>query len=86
VSGAEAEPFEATVQRYVAGSAFRNRTMGSTLTAIHNLVTGLLTPAPNPDSIARQLKLPSLNHPSLAADSAFWLGSHRMDYVSENSP
>ena len=70
--------FEVTVQRYVAGSSFRNRTIGSTFTAIHNLVAGLLTPAPSPDSIARRLKLPSLNHPSLAADSASWLGSHTM--------
>jgi len=88
VGGVEAEAFEVTVQRYVAGTKFRNRTIGSTFTAIHNLVAGLLTPTPNPDSIARRLKLPSLNHPSLAADSAFWLGSHAVDRAtspSENS-
>jgi len=79
VGGMEAEQFDVTVQRYTAGSGFRNRTIGSTFTAIHNLVAGLLTPAPNPDSIARRLKLPSLNHPSLAADSAFWRDSHAMD-------
>ena len=72
----EAEPFEVTVHRYVSVSAFRNRTIRSTLTAIHNLVAGLLTSAPDPTLIARRLKLPSLNHPSLAADSAPWLASH----------
>ena len=81
VGGVEAEPFEATVQRYVAGSAFRNRTIGSTMTAIHNLVVGLLTPAPNPEWIASRLKLPSLNHPSLAADSVPWLASHTMHHA-----
>ncbi|MGA7832547.1 MAG: NmrA family NAD(P)-binding protein [Terracidiphilus sp.] len=89
VGGVDAESFEVTVQRYVAGSAFRNRTFGSTLSAIYNLLAGLLTPAPNPESIAIRLKLPALNHPSLAADSASWLASHAMDCAalpSETSP
>lgn len=89
VGGVESEPFEVTVQRYVASSKFRNTTVGSTITAIHNLVAGLLTPAPSPESIARRLKLPSLNHPSLAADSVPWLGSHAMGRTTlriENAP
>jgi uncharacterized protein YbjT (DUF2867 family) len=81
VGGVEAEPFKVIVQRYISATQFGNRTIGSTFAAIHNLVAGLLTPAPNPDTIARQLKLPPLNHPSLAADSAIWLGSHAMDCV-----
>jgi hypothetical protein len=76
ISGVEAEAFEVTVERYVAGSKFRKRTIGSTFTAIHHLVAGLLTPAPNLDSIARRLKLPTLNHPSLAADSSSWMETH----------
>jgi uncharacterized protein YbjT (DUF2867 family) len=76
VGGVKAEPFEVTVQRYVDASAFRNRTIGSTVTAIHNLVAGLLTSAPDPNSIACRLKLPSISHPSLAADSAAWLALH----------
>lgn len=79
VGGVEAEPFEVTVERYVAGSAFRNRTIRSTFIAIHNLVAGLLTRAPNPELIAARLKLPSLSHPSLAADSVPWLASHAID-------
>jgi uncharacterized protein YbjT (DUF2867 family) len=85
VGGVEAEAFEMTAQRYVANSVFRNRTIGSTFTAIHNLVAGLLTPAPNPESIAKRLKLPSLNHPSLAADSPFWFDSHAMDSATSPS-
>lgn len=84
VGGVEAESFEKTVEGYVARSAFRNRTIGSTFTAIHSLVAGLLTPAPSTGSIARRLKLPSLNHPSLAADSASWLASHMIDCHMEN--
>ncbi|MGA9670148.1 MAG: NmrA family NAD(P)-binding protein [Terracidiphilus sp.] len=76
VGGIEAEPFEATVRRYVDGSGFRNTTFSSTFAAINNLVAGLLTPAPNLKSIARRLQLPSLNHPSLAADSSLWRASH----------
>ncbi|MGF7183181.1 NmrA family NAD(P)-binding protein [Tunturiibacter psychrotolerans] len=79
----EAEGFETTVQRYIARSAFRERTIGSTFTAIHNLLAGLLTPAPSPESIAGRLKLPSLNHPSLAADSASWHALHMMDHHLE---
>jgi uncharacterized protein YbjT (DUF2867 family) len=79
VAGMEAEAFEVTVQRYIAGSAFRNKTIGSTLTAVHNLVAGLLTPAPSPQSIAGRLKLPLLSHPSLAADNASWLISHAIE-------
>ena len=85
VGGVKAESFEVTVQRYVDATTFRNRTIGSTLTAIHNMVAGLLTSAPDPNSIARRLKLPSLNHPSLAADSASWLALHAMDrHISLN--
>ena len=83
VGGVEAEGFETTVQRYIARSAFRERTIGSTFTAIHNLLAGLLTPAPSPESIAERLKLPSLNHPSLAADSASWRALHMMDHHLE---
>ena len=79
VGGVEAEPFEVTVQRYVNGSAFRDRTVRSTFTAIRQLVVGLLTPGPNTVEIARRLKLPSLDHRSLAADSATWLATHKLD-------
>lgn len=80
VGGVEAESFETTVQRYVDRSSFRERTVGSTMTAIHNLVKGLLTPAPGLESIARRIKLPSLNHASLAADSVSWIASHGMEH------
>jgi len=83
VGGVEAEGFETTVRRYIARSAFRKRTIGSTFTAIHNLFAGLMTPAPSPESIAGRLKLPSLNHPSLAADSASWHALHIMDHHLE---
>ena len=79
VGGAPAEPFEQTVQRYVTASGFARRTMRSRLTAVHNLVAGLLTKAPVPASIAQRLQLPILNHPTLAADSAPWRASHLPD-------
>lgn len=76
VGGTPAEPFEQTVSRYVAASGFANRTMRSRLTAVHNLMAGLMTRAPVPASIAQRLQLPALNHPMLAADSREWRASH----------
>jgi NAD(P)H dehydrogenase (quinone) len=83
VSGTPAEPFEQTVRRYVTASGFANRTMGSRLTAVHNLIAGLLTRAPVPASIAQRLQLPSLNHPTFATESREWRASHVPEPVAE---
>ena len=85
VSGVPAEPFEQMAQRYVAASGFARRTMGSHLTAAHNLVTGVLTKAPVPAAIARRLLLPVLNHPTLAVDSGQWRASHAPDLATSRS-
>jgi hypothetical protein len=79
VGGVAAEPFEETARRYVAASGFARRTLGSRLTAVHNLIAGLLTKAPVPAAIAQRLHLPRLNHPTLAADSGLWRASHAPD-------
>ncbi|MGA2993398.1 NmrA family NAD(P)-binding protein [Bradyrhizobium sp.] len=79
VAGVAPEPFEEIALRYVAMSGFGQRTFRSNLTAVHNLVAGLLTSAPTPAEIARRLKLPTLNHPMLAADSARWRTAHVPD-------
>jgi NAD(P)H dehydrogenase (quinone) len=76
VGGVAPEPFEDTARRYVVASGFSKRTVGSHLTAVHNLIAGLLTSTPVPASIARRLQLPTLNHPVLAAESAPWRASH----------
>jgi NAD(P)H dehydrogenase (quinone) len=76
VGGVAPEPFEDTARRYVQASGFAKRTLRSNLTAVHNLVAGLLTAAPVPSAIARRLQLPTLNHPVLAAESASWRASH----------
>jgi hypothetical protein len=76
VGGVAPEPFEATARRYVQASGFDRRTFRSNLTAVHNLVAGLLTSAPAPSAIARRLQLPDLNHPVLAAESASWRAAH----------
>ena len=76
VGGVAPEPFEQTARRYVAASGFSRRTVRSYLTAVHNLIAGLLTSTPVPVSIARRLQLPTLNHPALAAESAPWRASH----------
>jgi hypothetical protein len=60
----------------VEASGFARRTFRSNLTAVHNLVAGLLTAAPAPSAIAQRLHLPSLNHPVLAAESPSWRASH----------
>jgi NAD(P)H dehydrogenase (quinone) len=79
VGGVAPEPFEETARRYVAASGFAKRTVRSHLTAVHNLIAGLLTSAPAPASIARRLQLPTLNHPVLAAESAPWRASHVLE-------
>jgi hypothetical protein len=76
VCGTAPEPFEQIVRRYAAATGFVRRTMGSHLTAVHNLLAGLLTRAPVPSAIAARLRLPALNHPLLAADSREWRASH----------
>jgi uncharacterized protein YbjT (DUF2867 family) len=76
VAGVASEPFEEIARRYVAASGFGKRTFRSNLTAVHNLVAGLLTSAPTPSDIAHRLHLPKLNHPMLAADSAPWRATH----------
>jgi uncharacterized protein YbjT (DUF2867 family) len=74
IAGVAPEPFEMIARRYVAASG--KRTFRSSLTAVHNLIAGLLTSAPAPSDIARRLHLPTLNNPMLAADSAPWRASH----------
>jgi uncharacterized protein YbjT (DUF2867 family) len=76
VGGMAPEPFEETARRYVEETGFARRTFRSNLTAVHNLVAGLVTSAPAPSSIARRLHLPTLNHPVLAAESNSWRASH----------
>jgi hypothetical protein len=68
VCGVASESFESTARRYIAISGFANRTIRSNLTAVSNLVAGLLTSIPVPSSIAHRLQLPALNHPVLAAE------------------
>jgi len=41
-----------------------------------HLAQGLLTPASNPEAIARRLAIPRLSHATLAVDSAEWRASH----------
>jgi len=82
VGGVEPEPFEHVARRYVAASGFAKRTLRSNLTAVHNLIAGLLTAAPAPSAIARRLHLPALNHPLLAAESASWRAEHVPEGVS----
>ena len=76
VAGVAPEPFEEIARRYVATSGFAKRTFRSNLTAVHNLVAGLLTSAPSPTDIAHRLHLPALNHPVLAAESGSWRATH----------
>ncbi len=82
VGGVAAEPFETTARRYVAASGFGRRSARSHLTAVHNLIAGLLTAAPVPAAIARRLALPTLNHPSLAAQSEAWQALHAPDRMN----
>jgi uncharacterized protein YbjT (DUF2867 family) len=82
VGGVDPEPFETTAQRYVAASGFARRSARSLLTAVHNLIAGLLTAAPVPAAIARRLELPTLNHPALAARSEAWRASHTPDLAT----
>jgi uncharacterized protein YbjT (DUF2867 family) len=79
VGGVAPESFEQTARRYVAASGFANRTIGSHLVAVYNLVAGLLTAAPVPSSIAQRLQLPALNHPLFAGESATWRASHLLE-------
>jgi NAD(P)H dehydrogenase (quinone) len=76
VGGVPAEDFESIARRYVAACSFGKPTIGSTLLAMHNLARGLLTSAPDPESIASRLKIPRIAHTRLAADSAEWRDSH----------
>ncbi|HXX46764.1 MAG TPA: NmrA family NAD(P)-binding protein [Myxococcota bacterium] len=76
VGGAPPESFEEIARRYVAASPFAARTLGSRLGAVGNLLKGLLTPAPDPESIARRLEIPRPAHTALAADSSDWNRSH----------
>ena len=83
VAGVAPEPFDVIARRYVAASGFGKRTFRSNLTAVHNLIAGLLTSAPVPADIARRLHLPALNHPLLAADSAPWRATHMPQPMAE---
>ena len=86
VAGSPAEPFDKTVERYVAASGFSARTIRSGMTAVHNLGVALLTTAPKPKSIAQRLQLPALNHPALACESASWLASHAPGRAGQAAP
>lgn len=76
VGGEPAEDFERIARRYVEASPFRKPTIATTLRAASHLAKGLLTPAPNPEAIARRLGIPRLSHATLAADSPEWRASH----------
>ena len=76
VGGAPAEDFERIARRYVEAAPFRKPTLATRLRAMSHLAQGLLTPAPNPEAIARQLAIPRLSHATLAVDSAEWRASH----------
>ena len=76
VAGIEPEGFESIVRRYVAASPYRNRTFVSTLVAMRNLFSGLVTSTPDLELVARNLQLPRMNNPILAADSSSWLTTH----------
>jgi NAD(P)H dehydrogenase (quinone) len=76
VGGEPAEDFEHIARRYVAATPFRKPTIATTVRAMGHLAKGLLTPAPNPEAIARRLSIPRLSHATLAADSAEWRASH----------
>jgi NAD(P)H dehydrogenase (quinone) len=75
VGGVAPESFEQIARRYVTASGFANRTIGSNLVAVYNLIAGLVTAAPVPSSIAQRLQLPALNHPLFAGESASWRAS-----------
>ncbi len=83
VAGVAPEPFDVIARRYVAASGFGKRTFRTNLTAVHNLIAGLLTSAPVPADIARRLHLPALNHPLLAAASAPWRATHLSQDAAE---
>ena len=83
VAGTAPEAFDVIARRYVAASGFGKRTFRSNLTAVHNLIAGLLTSAPAPADIARRRQLPALNHPLLAADSAPWRSTHAPQGAAE---
>jgi uncharacterized protein YbjT (DUF2867 family) len=86
VGGVAAEPFDATVQRYVTLKGFSRRTIGTHATAAYNLLAGLMTKAPTPGSIARRLQLPMLNHPMFASESAQWRSTHMANTVESFAP
>lgn len=83
VAGVAPEPFDVTARRYVAASGFGKRTFRSNLTAVHNLIAGLLTSTPVPADIARRLHLPALNNPLFAAESVPWRTTHLPQSAAE---
>jgi NAD(P)H dehydrogenase (quinone) len=72
VGGTPPEDFEQIVRRYAAVAHLSKRTFAAKLRAVCNLAKGLLTPAPNPDAIARRLEIPQIPLAALAADSIAW--------------
>jgi NAD(P)H dehydrogenase (quinone) len=76
VGGAEPQDFETIVRHYVAQSPFARRTMALQAKATFNLARALITPAPNLETLAQRLNIPSIPHATLAADSVSWRGSH----------
>ena len=67
VGGVAPESFEETARRYVQASGFARRTFRSNLTAVHNLVAGLLTAAPAPSAKPVLARLACIGRLDLAA-------------------
>jgi NAD(P)H dehydrogenase (quinone) len=76
VGRSDPEEFDVIVRRYVAAASFARRSPKSTAWAVMNLIRALLSSTPNPQTIARRLELPTIEHAALAMDSADWLSSH----------
>jgi NAD(P)H dehydrogenase (quinone) len=65
VGGTPPEDFETIVRRYVAQSPYAKRSLGLTVQAIRNLAKAMLTPAPNLETLAQKLNIPSIASGSL---------------------
>src|SRR5689334_158116 len=65
VGGTPPEDFETIVRRYVAQSPYAKRSLGLTVQAIGNLAKAMLAPAPNIETLAQKLNIPSIASGSL---------------------
>jgi uncharacterized protein YbjT (DUF2867 family) len=82
IGGRPPEDFETIVRRYVAVSPFARRTIGAKGRALGNLMTALLTKAPDPAAIRQRLELPTIANAKLAADSQIWLSTHHPERMT----